>query len=301
MKLSKTSLFIIFLITFTQQLLFSQDYFHDDYMKGKEAYLNNQYDRALTHFENALSDISPEAKPVIYYWIGQSHMALGNYSKADNIFNNIINTYPSSPESVNSLYQKGRIFFKNNDYEKTIADMHSFLEISGDNKLNGNAYFWIAESLFFLGHKKDALVLYNKVINDFPESYKFEAANYRSELIRLGEREDELMKLLKWSHEESLKEREAFIRKEKEYKQAVLAYQRKLSVLSDNEINSEVLTLRETNIVLKKQISLLQDKISDMKKEIDILKEMNNDNKKILGNTAGNENEDTGEPVNEKQ
>ncbi len=93
--------------------------------------------------------------------------------------------------------------------------MHSFLDISGENKLKGSAYFWIGESLYFLGHKNEAQYFYNRIINDFPESYKYEASNYRSELIKLGEKEEELLKLLKWSHEDALKEREDFIKKRK--------------------------------------------------------------------------------------
>ena len=227
--------FLVLLIFILNPSVFSQSEFYSNYEKGKESYLNNQYDRALTYFENALNESSSEYKPLIYYWTGQSHMSLGNYSNADNIFDIIISDYPDTLESVNSRYQKGRISFKTNNYEETIDKMHTFLEISGENRLNGNAYFWIGESLFFLGHKKEALFFYKKVINEYPESYKYEASVYRSELIKLGEREDELLKLLKWSHEESLNERELFIKKEKEYKQAVLAYQRKLSLLSDSE------------------------------------------------------------------
>jgi TolA-binding protein len=208
---------------------------------------------------------------------------------------------PGTEESINALYQKGRIFFIKEDYEKSVEYMHSFLEKSGENKLNGNAYFWIAESLFFLGHKEESLVIYKKVIKEYPESYKFEASNYRVELIKLGKREEELMKLLKWSHEESLKERELFIKKEKEYKQAILSYQKKLAILSDNDINNEVLTLKETNSVLKKQIAAMQGEVEKHKKDIEILKKMEDD-KKTKENKTGKTLENTiSEPVNEKQ
>ncbi len=300
MKLSKTvSVIILFIITLHSNV-YTESAFYSDYEKGKEAYLNNQYDMALTYFENALSGCDPEYEPVLYYWSGQSNMALGNYSKADNIFNVIVEKYPGTAEAVNSVYQKGRILFIENDYEKSIEKMHTFLEKSGENRLNGNAYFWIGESLFYLGHKDKALSFYKKVIYDYPESYKYEASNYRAELINLGKKEDELLKLLKWSHEESLNERELFIKKEKEYKQALLAYQRKLAILSDNEISNEVLTLRETNSVLKKQIAVLQDKLKLQEKEIEILKNMNNDNKDKSDNPVVNKTE-TSEPVNEEQ
>ncbi len=92
--------------------VFSQTEFYSDYEKGKEAYLNSMYDRALTHFENALKDSSPEYRAVLNYWKGRSHLALGSLSKAENTFDIIIKNYPGTLESQNSLYQKGRISFK---------------------------------------------------------------------------------------------------------------------------------------------------------------------------------------------
>lgn len=301
MKISKAAFIFAILLILFPFTAFSESSFHDDYKKGKEAYLNSMYDRAVTHFENALPYSTPEFKPVIHYWTGQSYMALRSYSKAENTFNNLIENYPGTEESINALYQKGRIFFIKEDYEKSIEYMHSFLEKSGENNLNGNAYFWIGESLFFLGHKAESLVLYNKVIKEYPESYKFEASNYRAQLIKLGKREEELMKLLKWSHEESLKERELFIKKEKEYKQAILSYQKKLSILSDNDINNEVLILKETNRVLKKQIAAMQGEIEKHKKDIDILKKMDDDKKSEEGKTGITPENTISEPVNEKQ
>lgn len=302
MKISKTVFIQIFLFIIIFPVhLFSDSLFYNDYNKGKEAFSNGLYDRAVTHFENAFAHSTPDIKPILYYWTGQSYMALDNFRKAENIFDNIIKNYKNTPEAVNSLYQKGRIYFNKSYYEKTIEYMHLFLDISGENTLNGNAYFWIAESLFSLGHKDESLIIYNKVIEEYPESYKYEASKYRSELIKLGEREDELMKLLKWSHEESLKERELFIKKEKEYKQAILAYQRKLAVLSDQDINNEVLKLKETNTVLKKQVFVLQSKIERLEKEIDILNKMDNDNKNNEENTADNNISEISKPLNEKQ
>ncbi len=254
--------------------------FSANYEKGKKAFLDKEYNNAINYFENALKESRSDYKPLIYYWKGQSYMSLENLKKAEEIFDLIISTYPETIEAVNSLYQKGRISFKEKKYEQTIEKMHNFLKKSDKNRLNGNAYFWIGESLFVLGHRNDALFFFNKVVNEYPESYKYEASAYRAELIKLGKREEELLKLIKWSHEESLRERESFIKNEKEYNQAVLAYQRKLASISDEDIKAELLNLKEINNILKKQITALNSKLEEKEKEIDILKKMNNDNKK---------------------
>ncbi len=302
MKVYKTALLVIVTVLLIPLAGFTENKFSDDFLNGKNAYLNSMYDKAITYFENALDNSTPEQKAGINYWIGQSYMAIGNYENAENVFNNLIENFKDTSESKNAYYHKGRISFLKENYEKTIEYMHTYLENSDNTLLDGNAYYWIGESLFFLGHKEEAMMIYSKIIKEYPGSYKFEAANYRLELLRLGEREEELMKLLKWSHEEGIKEREDFIKKEKEYKQAILSYQKKLAILADQDINNEVLTLKETNSVLKKQIALMQANIEKQKKEIDILKKIQDDKKNIQIKTDNSEEiNKTGETENEKQ
>ncbi|MDX9800628.1 MAG: tetratricopeptide repeat protein, partial [Spirochaetia bacterium] len=186
--------------------------------------------------------------------IGKCYMALEQYGDAEKVFDYITVNFKDSPEFKESIYEKGRLDFINRKYESSIDKLNKFMEISENNPLEGNALYWIAESLYNLGHPDEALDIYRIVTDKYKNSYKYEAANYKIELINIGKREQELVKLLKWSHEESLKERELFIKKEKEYNQAILSYQKKLSVLSAEDTNSLLLSLRETNNVLRKQL-----------------------------------------------
>ena len=69
------------------------------------------------------------------------------------------------------------------------------------------------------------------VIEDYPSSPKREAAAYRLEIIEQRKREEELLQLLKVTHEESLKAAEDYEKKVQRYEQAIISYQKRIMEL----------------------------------------------------------------------
>ena len=69
------------------------------------------------------------------------------------------------------------------------------------------------------------------VIDDYPSSPKREASAYRLEIIDQRKREEELLQLLKVTHEESLKAAEDYEKKVRRYEQAILAHQKRIMEL----------------------------------------------------------------------
>jgi hypothetical protein len=64
-------------------------------------------------------------------------------------------------------------------------------------------------------------------VTDYPQSFKVEAARYRLSLIEFKRREEQLLRLLKWSHEDFLKTVEEFRRRQAAYEQELAAYRGK--------------------------------------------------------------------------
>ena len=92
--------------------------------------------------------------------------------------------------------------------------------------------------------------------------------------ITLKYRENELLKLLKISHEEYLKALEDFQRREKTYEQSISSYQRKLlSATSDNhkaiveEMTEEILQKDNTIASLNRQINQMNASISNLEEQ----------------------------------
>jgi Tfp pilus assembly protein FimV len=92
-----------------------------------------------------------------------------------------------------------------------------------------SSLYWSGECLYALGRLEEAERAFQAVVQNFPSSVKVEASAYRISLIGLEYRQRELLKLLTWSHEESLRSVEDFRRREKAYEASIALYQKQIS------------------------------------------------------------------------
>jgi TolA-binding protein len=236
---------LIGLLFFLPVLLFSQVSSGGDPLKaGLLLFKQEKYQEAIRSFRDVIfNSESSGAQADAYYWTSRAYLAINIYEEAERNLEYFLATYPAHPLYPDALYQKGRLLYLQGDPESGIRVLESFAaEYPGSDYL-GSAYFWLGECLFSLGHleeaarvfNKEAARVFNKVIEEFPKSVKLEASRYRLSLIEFKKREDELLKLLKWSHEEALKSVEEFQRREKAYEQAINVYQRKLTSAAAGE------------------------------------------------------------------
>jgi len=197
---------------------------------GLGFFKQEQYDQAVLSFKSILAD--PDASmfaPDAYFWSAKAYMALDQLDDAQRNLEHFLAGYADHPYYSEAQYQKGRLLFLKRDYESAIQASQEFIRRYPRSDFVPNAYFWIGDSLYSLGKLEEASRVFNKIVQDYPKSFKVEAAGYRLSLIDFKKRENELMRLLKWSHEEFLKAVEEFQRREKVYEQAIGGYQQKLA------------------------------------------------------------------------
>jgi TolA-binding protein len=200
--------------------------------EAKDLFGANAYDKSIPAFRRVILD--PAAGPEkgdATFWIAKAYLALGQTDDAERSLEAFLAGWPDSPDYPEALYQKGRLLLLREEFENAIQVFQTFLSTYGQSPLVPNATFWVGECLYGLGHLEDALKLYQKVLRDYPSSYKVEAAQYKVSLIGLRQREIELAKLLKWSHEDLMKSIEEFQKREKTYEQTIESYQKKLNAL----------------------------------------------------------------------
>jgi TolA-binding protein len=219
-----------------------------------------------------------------YYWISRSYMAMEDFDKAGKNLEFFLQRYEGHELYPEALYQKGRLLHLQDEHQKGIRRLYRFIEEYPSHPYKANAYYWVGESLYSLGHYDKAQSIFRLVVRDFPRSYKVEAARYRLSLIDLKRREEELLKLLKLSHEEYLKALEEFDRREKSYEQAIAGYQRKLAAATadnDNELidalndeieqkNRRIESLRNENEQLEQQVSALRRNLEEGGEAVDV-------------------------------
>ncbi len=198
--------------------------------RGITLFGEEKYSEALELFNRVLSDPAASAsRPDAVYWSGLSYVALGDASNGRRTLDTFLKEYPRHSSVPDALYQRARISHSASEYEEAIQLFAAFLEKYPDHSFASSALFWTGDSLFYLGRLSEAETVFRTLASDYPKSVKLEAAAYKLSLIRYKYRENELLTLLKWSHEESLRVIEEFQRREKAYEQALAVYQRRLS------------------------------------------------------------------------
>ena len=250
---------------------------------GINYFRNGVYSQAVLNFRNII--LNPEnikEKADAYFWIAKSYIALKKYTDADRNLEYFILNYPNNPFYSEAIYQKGRLLYLEKDYENSIQVLKGFINQFKNSPFISNAYYWVGEDLYSTGHIDESLKIFKKIVEDYPESYKVEAAKYKISLVTLKKREQELLKLLKWSHEESLKTIEEFQRREKTYEQALTAYQRKIASFKQAGYENSIEELKKQLSQKEKEISSLKEDVKDIKIKIDSLENQ------IKGSKNGN-------------
>ena len=197
---------------------------------GIELFGQDRYREALDAFGKVLSDPrSGDSRPEAAYWSVLAYIATGDRDTASASIDAFMAAYPASPRLPDLLYQRGRLLYAKGDYEAALKAFAAFAEAAPKSDLLPSALYWCGECLYSLGRLEEAERAFAAVVEKYPSCVKVEAASYRRALIGLEYRERELLKLLTWSHEESLRAAEDFRRREKAYEQSIAVYQKQLA------------------------------------------------------------------------
>ncbi len=233
----------------------------DDLRRGIELFANARYTEALPIFDALFLD--PGAGTLRAdgaYWSAMTLLASGDPSAAEKAMESFLSAFPGHARVPELVYQKARAILLQKDYERAIRAFQAYIVAYPAGDQLSAAIFWTAESLYSLGRLTDAEKLYRTISERYPESVKAEASRYRLSLIQFKYREDELLTLLKWSHEESLRIIEEFQRREKAYEQALAVYQKRYGEAQRG--------VAQTQASLEDQVNSLKLTMDDLAKRL---------------------------------
>ncbi|MCF7939089.1 MAG: tetratricopeptide repeat protein [Spirochaetales bacterium] len=262
---------LLLLLLFTVMILspISAQNSKDGLAAGINEYGNGNYRQAVIQFrEVLLNDQARENHDEALFWLSKAYIALNRLTEAEKNLEMFIQSYPDHRFIPEAYYQKGRLLYLQREYQSALQVFQGNLEAYPESPYRANTYYWIGECLYELGHLDRAYSVFAGVVQNYPKSFKIEAAKYRLSLIELQQREEELLKLLTWSHEESLQSLEDFRRREKTYEQALSLYQKKLSDLSEQNLEEQ---LQET----KRELRLAKDQLSSLREKHENLEAQN--------------------------
>ncbi len=89
------------------------------------------------------------------------------------------------------LYDRVMEEYKHRDYEAALAGFRLFVELHGHSLLAANAHYWIGECQYRLGRYKDALTTFYNLISYYPLSSKMPASTLKigQSYGKLGDRD----------------------------------------------------------------------------------------------------------------
>jgi len=171
------------------------------------------------------------------YWVILSEMALGDYGSALRDMDELDRITPKSSFARDMVYHRARAYYNQGYFEDALIYFKRYNDsvVSGDNESvdrKAAAFFWMGECLYSMGQFNEAEKFYSWVISRYPGSPKIEVSGYRIDLIKQKKIEAEILSLLRWSHEESLRNSEDYQRKIRTYENTINAYQRRIAELT---------------------------------------------------------------------
>ena len=238
---------------------------------GLEAFRRSEFSVAMDHFQTAILDaVDLDTEATAYFWLAKSAMARGRLEEAEKNLEYYLQNFLDHRFIPEARYQQGRLLFLQDDFESAIQLLERFIETHPDSPFVANAVYWSGEALFNLGRLEEARRLFQRVLRDFSTSFRVEAARYRISVIELTFREQELLQLLRWSHEEYLRAVDEFQRREAAYQDALNSYRLRLQDAADGDfreeiirLNTEIRTLQETLRSRDAEIRRLEEQLSD--------------------------------------
>lgn len=188
------------------------------------------------------------------FWISISQLSAGEYEAALRDMDALEKTDPGNLRLKELPYHRGRALYYLGRFDEAIVVLKKYSDSitpggrgvlsAEDSNRKSSALYWTGECLFSMGLLYRAGDIFRIITEEYPLSPKYEASVYKLALIEQKRVELELLGLLRWSHEESLRNMEEFRRKESSYDQALNAYQRRIASLEN--------TLRETSASLER-------------------------------------------------
>ncbi|MDR1567051.1 MAG: tetratricopeptide repeat protein [Treponema sp.] len=244
--------------------------------EGISLYSQGRWLEAVSGLRRVQADASSSTQRAeALYWIGLAELFAGEYEAALEDMEILEQTDPGNRRIQELPYHKGRGLYHLGRYDEAVVLLKTYADsvpTNADGSLNPQnaskkaaALYWTGECLYSMGLLDKANEVFLLITDEYPYSPKYEASVYRMALINQKKVEAELLALLKWSHEESLKTMEEYQRREHSYDQALIAYQKRIAdMLKDTRLSD----LENENAQYRQQLTAADERIRQLEGEL---------------------------------
>jgi len=225
------------------------------FIEGCKAFSSGDWENATFMLKKAVSYPAYENADA-YYMLISAEVYANDYKAVLNDCDTYLKSFPSSLYYSRVCYLKGRNLFNLGEYDKSIIVLSDFCHQYEKDDMYSFALYYIAEALYADYKYDEAKVIYQRIIDEFPDCEKYTASQFRVETISQRLREEKLLYLLKQTGEEYLAAKEE--------------YEKQLRLYNSDTLSSARLRLQEAqqkNTELEQQIKELEQQIAILKSQ----------------------------------
>jgi TolA-binding protein len=239
---------------------------------GVSLYGRGFWPEAVEELRQSYSETNdPTIKADALYWIAMTELAAGNYENSIKAMDELERVSPANTKYAEAPYHRGRVYYYLGRYDEAISLFRTYIDsiavdVPGESARKPAALYWMGECLYSLGQLNKAQDVFSLVVEQYPQSVKYEASSYRLALINQKKVEVELLSILKWTHEESLKTVEEYQRRERTYDQAIIAYQKKIAEMLRD---SHLAELEASNAEYRRRLIEAQARIAALEQRLE--------------------------------
>jgi tetratricopeptide (TPR) repeat protein len=239
---------------------------------GVSLYGRGFWPEAVAELRQSYSETNdPAIKADALYWIAMTELTAGNYENSIRAMDELERVSPANTKYAEVPYHRGRVYYYLGRYDEAISLFRIYIDsiavdVPGESARKPAALYWMGECLYSLGQLNQAQDVFSLVVEQYPQSVKYEASSYRLALINQKKVEVELLSILKWTHEESLKTVEEYQRRERTYDQAIIAYQKKIAEMLRD---SHLAELEASNAEYRRRLIEAQARITALEQRLE--------------------------------
>jgi len=155
---------------------------------GQYYYEIKDYENAKKYLEKGDQEaIDPVTTTRIYIMLGATYMALNLNEKAINVYNKAEQLAKNSSEIImpqkqwylsEIAFKNGIALIKNQKNSEAIPYINQFLSNTKDEERKEEAMFWLAEAYYNLSLLNNSILIYTKLLDDYPNSKRREEIIY---------------------------------------------------------------------------------------------------------------------------
>lgn len=231
---------------------------------GIDRYHEGKWYEALTVLQMALAELPADAEQTeALYWIALSQFALNDYANAVGTLEEL-NTLTTGDRKQEILLYRGQAYYYLDRYNEAITVLTLYYNTSGDPAQKAEALYWTGECLFSMGQFERAQDVFSMLAEQYPSSRQ-ESVSYRRALLDQKKIETELLALLQWSHEESLRATGEYQRRERYYDQVITNLQKQIT---DMRNDTRLADLESANAVYQSQVADYEARIASLETQL---------------------------------